>query len=90
MNIIEELWYGKINPSEELGKGEEYHQLQNQLIIDERDLKKLLSKNALKAFEQYDSTNAALSSQMSRDAFELGFNLAASIFVKLTDNDLCL
>lgn len=76
MKILEEFWYGNIQPSEKtIPQGGRHAKLLNLLVQNENNLTALLSDEAKELFDKFKDAQDELSSMSQCDAFVLGFRL---------------
>ena len=86
MNILEELWYGRINPSQRTQPDDKSSSdLTNQIIDKEDELAPLLSDDAKEILEQMRDKQLDLSTSNERKAFISGFRLGARIMLEVMD-----
>lgn len=76
MSILEELWYGNINPSEdkEISDGEK--KLVELMARHQEYLTSILKDKELDAFKKYVECCEEYTSLVECQAFKIGFNLA--------------
>lgn len=83
MSILQELWYGNINPSED-----------KEVLYDEKELVELMARNQeyltskhkdneLDEFKKYVECIDEYTSLVECQAFEIGFKLAARLLSEL-------
>ena len=86
MNILEELWYGRINPSQRTQPDDQsVSKLTEQIVEKEDELAALLSDEAKKILDQMRDTQLDLSTSNERKAFISGFTLGARIMLEVMD-----
>lgn len=87
MNILHELWYGNIYPSERpIKKGSEYAEALRKMVDEKETLLPNLSPELQKAIEKLLDVQMEAAVIAERDAFVMGFRLAVQILVDgLTD-----
>ena len=84
MNILEELWYGRINPSQRTQPDDKSaSELTNQIVDKEDELAPLLSDEAKEILEQMRDKQLDLLTANERKAFILGFRLDARIMLEV-------
>ena len=86
MNILEELWYGRINPSQRTQPDDKSaSELTEQIVEKEDELAPLLSDEANEILEQMREKQLDLSTANERKAFISGFRLGARIMLEVMD-----
>ena len=87
MNILHELWYGNIYPSERpIMKDNEYAQALHKVADEKDSLLPSLSSELQKGIEKLLDVQMEAAVIAERDAFVMGFRLAVQILVdSLTD-----
>ena len=86
MNILEELWYGRINPSLRTQPDDKLaSELTEQIVEKEEELDALLSDEAKKILDQMRDTQLDLLTSNERKAFISGFRLGARIMLEVMD-----
>ena len=86
MNILEELWYGRINPSQRTQPDDKLaSELTEQIVEKEEELDALLSDEAKKILDQMRDTQLDLLTSNERKAFISGFRLGARIMLEVMD-----
>ena len=86
MNILEELWYGRINPSQRTQLDDKSaSELTEQIVEKEDELAPLLSDEAKEILEQMREKQLDLSTSNERKAFISGFRLGARIMLEVMD-----
>ena len=87
MHILEELWYGNIYPNERsFRKDSEYAQALRKVVEEKECLLPNLAPELRKAVETLMDVQLEAAAIAERDAFVMGFRLAAQIIVdSLTD-----
>ena len=87
MNILEELWYGRINPSQRTQlDGKSDSDLTEQIVEKEDELATLLSDEAKEILDQMRDKQLDLSTSNERKAFISGFRLGARIMLEVMDD----
>lgn len=83
-NIIEELWYGNIDP---LNGGiftfPEMKELIQYIARHRKDLEKTLTDEQKEVFEKFDDCNSALNRLSETSIFECGFKHAARLILSV-------
>ena len=86
VKILEELWYGRINPSQRTQPDDKSDsELTEQIVEKEDELAALLSDEAKKILEQMTEKQLDLSTSNERKAFISGFKLGAKIMLEIMD-----
>ena len=86
MNILEELWYGRINPSQRMQPDDKSAgELTEQIVEKEDELSALLSDEAKEILSQMTDQQLDLSTSNERKAFISGFRLGARIMLEVMD-----
>ena len=80
MNILEELYYGNINPHE---SGKAYKKLVELIFRNEKELEKSLNKSQKEIFEKFKDCESELFGNYNRDAFIEGFTLGGRIMLEV-------
>ena len=84
MSILEELWYGRINPSQRTQPDDKSaSELTEQIVEKEDDLAPLLSHEAKEILDQMREKQLDLSTSNERKAFISGFRLGARIMLEV-------
>ena len=86
MRILEELWYGRINPSQRMQPDDKSDsELTEQIVEKEDELAALLPDEAKEILEQMREKQLDLSTANERKAFISGFKLGARIMLEVMD-----
>ena len=86
MKILEELWYGRINPSQRTQPDDKsISELTEQIVEKEDELAALLSDEAKEILEQIREKQLDLSTSNEKKAFVSGFKLGARIILEVMD-----
>ena len=86
MKILEELWYGRINPSQRLQSNDKStSDLTEQIVEKEDELAALLSDEAKEILNQMTDQQLDLSTLNERKAFISGFRLGARMMLEIMD-----
>ena len=86
MKILEELWYGRINPSQRTQPdNKSASELTEQIVEKEDELAALLSDEAKEILDQMRDGQLDLSVSNERKAFISGFRLGAKIMLEIMD-----
>ena len=89
MNILEDLYYGNINPCErEFKKGNTYSQLLGYIVRHQQDLLNLMNDEEKEIFEKFTECNNEMHSMTEREAFVSGFTLGARIIIEVMNTEL--
>ena len=88
MNILEELWYGNVHPSElNIKKHSPYKELLALMIRHQDDLLSRLNDEEKEIFEKYADAASEMYSHTNIAAFISGFTLGAKIMVEVLKSD---
>lgn len=83
-NILEELWYGNLNPIEEyLESKEEFSAIMECLCKYQKDFKATLSDEQKAMFEKLDGCSNELEDMNQREIFAYGFRFGAKIAIEV-------
>lgn len=82
MSILQELWYGNINPSEDRDISDEEKKLVELKARHQAYLTSNLKENELDAFQKYVECCDEYTSLVECQAFEIGFKLALKILTE--------
>ncbi len=82
MSILEELWYGNINPSEERDVSGEEKELIELMARHQEYLASKLKDKELDAFKKYIECCEEYTSLVECQAFEFGFKLAVKLLTE--------
>ena len=84
MKILEEFWYGRINPSQRTQPDDKSaSELTEQIVEKEDELAALLSDEAKEILDQMRDKQLDLSTSNERKAFISGFRLGARIMLEV-------
>ena len=84
MKILEELWYGRINPCQRTQPDDKSaSELTKQIVEKEDELVALLSNEAKEILDQMRDKQLDLSTSNERKAFISGFRLGARIMLEV-------
>lgn len=82
-NIIEELWYGNIDPlNGGLFKSAEMKELIQYIARHRDDLEKTLTDEQKEIFGKFDDCNSELNRLSETSIFECGFKLGARLLIE--------
>ncbi len=74
MKILEELWYGNINPNEpDVKPGSQLHKLSTLIVRNEENLLPMLSVQAKETYEKLRDCQSELHGLIECEAFCIGF-----------------
>lgn len=82
MSILEELWYGNINPCEDRDISNEEKKLLELMARHQEYLTSKLKGEELDSFQKYIECNDEYTSLIECRAFEIGFKIAVELLVK--------
>ena len=90
MKILEELWYGNINPNErDVKPGSRLHKLGALIVRHEENLLPMLSEQAKDIYEKLWDCQSELHGINECEAFCIGFRLGARItYEAMEGNDI--
>lgn len=84
MGILEELWYGKINPCERIiTPNSEQYRLVKLIVQHEEEMLPTLSEQAKEAYEKLRECRSELTSLIECEAFISGFRLGSKIMIEV-------
>ena len=82
MSMLQELWFGNVNPSEDKAITDEEQRLVELIAIHQEKLLSTLSNDDLDTFKKFIECSEEYSSLTEAQAFEIGFNLAVKILTE--------
>ena len=82
MSILEELWYGNINPSEDKEVSDDEKELVELMARHQEYLTSKLKDKDLDAFKKYIECVDECTSMVECQAFEIGFKLAVRLLTE--------
>ena len=82
MSILEELWYGNINPSEDRDISDEEKKLVELMARHQEYLTSKLKGKELDEYKKYVECVDEYTSLVESQAFEIGFKIAVELLVK--------
>lgn len=87
MNILEELWYGNIDPMEAVGCGGSYYkELMGLMARNRKKIAATLSEDMQEVLETYDDNIREMDSIAEKEAFIYSFRLGMQLAAEsLTD-----
>lgn len=86
MNILENLYYGNINPHERyIKQGSKVDKLVKLICKNEEDLNNSLTEKQKEIFEKFKDSTNELSAITEKDSFCSGFILATRIMMQVAE-----
>lgn len=82
MSILQELWYGNINPSEDKEVSDEEKKLVELMARHQEYLTSTLKDKELEEFKKYIECCDEYTSLVESQAFEIGFKLAVRLITE--------
>jgi hypothetical protein len=82
MTMLQELWYGNINPSDDRDISDEEKKLVELMARHQEYLTSKLNDKELDAFKKYVECTDERTSLVECQAFEIGFKLALKILTQ--------
>lgn len=82
MSMLEELWYGNINPSEDKLVSDEEKKLIELMARHQEYMQSILKDKELDEFKKYVECVDEYTSQVECQAFEIGFKLAVRLLTE--------
>lgn len=82
MSILQELWYGNINPNEDKIITDEEKKLVELMAKHQEQLSSSLRTNELDSFNKYVECSVEYASLIEAQAFEIGFKLAIGMLME--------
>mgnify|MGYP003546094754 FL=1 len=82
MSMLQELWFGNVNPSEDKAITDEEQRLVELMTIHQEKLLSTLSNDDLDSFKKFIECSEEYSSLIEAQAFEIGFSLAVKILTE--------
>lgn len=82
MSILQELWYGNINPSEDKEISDEEKKLVELMARHQEYLTSTLNNKELDEFQKYIECANEYTSLVEYQAFEIGFKLAVKLLTE--------
>lgn len=83
MSMLQELWYGNINPSEDKEVSDDEKELVELMARHQEYLMSKLKEKELDAFKKYVECCEEYTSLVECQAFEIGFKLAVRLLTEL-------
>lgn len=89
MTVLEDLWYGNINPHEEFLNHNRQHKRLLSLVCRNRDeLSNTLTERQIESLDKYDATVNEMHSLSEQSAFRYGFSLGVRLMMESISIDL--
>ena len=82
MSILQELWYGNINPSEDKEVSDEEKKLVELMARHQEYMQSILKDKELDEFKKYVECVDEYTSLIECQAFEIGFKLAVRLLTE--------
>lgn len=82
MSILQELWYGNINPSEDKEVSDDEKELVELMARHQEYLTSTLKDKELEEFKKYIECCDEYTSLVESQAFEIGFKLAVRLITE--------
>lgn len=82
MSILQELWYGNINPSEDKEVSNDEKELVELMARHQEYLISKLNDKELDELKKYTECSEKYTSLVECQAFEIGFKLAARLLIE--------
>ena len=80
MNVLEELWYGNIDPMEAVGSGGSYYkELMGLMARNREKIAATLSEEMQEVLETYDDNIREMDAIAEKEAFIYGFRLGMQL-----------
>ena len=87
--MIDELWYGNIQPAEETTPTAEMRDVSRYISQQTEKLREMLSDDGKALLEKLADNFCESSSLLAREAFRHGFKLGANLMIEIrTDKDI--
>jgi hypothetical protein len=87
MNILEELWYGNINPCEfDISKGGELDKILKEIIHNEKQLDNTFTDEQKQMLDTLKTSQLKFNSLTKCQVFIKGFKLGVKIMLECLDN----
>lgn len=84
MTVLENLWYGNVNPHEEiLTENKRYKHLLSLMGRNRDELSETLTDKQLEALEKYDATVNEMHSLAEVETFSYGFRLGIRLMIEV-------
>ena len=86
MGVINELWYGNIEPQDRtIPRDKEYKQLLNKICKYEEQFRGIFSPEQQKDFEDYENATISVTAISEEAAFVYGFRLGARMMMEVLE-----
>lgn len=85
MKILEELWYGNIDPRQQKDSTSRHKNLMHLVTVNEKKLLALLSDEAKEIYERLTDCQKELNDLEQCEMFIRGFKLGAQIMIEVTE-----
>ena len=82
MSMLQELWFGNVNPSEDKAITDEEQRLVELMAMHQEKLMSSLSNDDLDSFTKFIECSDEYSMLIEAQAFKIGFNLAVKILTE--------
>ena len=84
MGVINELWYGNIEPQDRtIPRDKDYKQLLKRICDYEEQFRGIFSPEQQKAFEDYENATISVTAISEEASFVEGFRLGAKIMLEV-------
>ena len=84
MKILEELWYGNINPhGRDIKKDSRWERALSLIVKNDDELRAMLSDIQKEQYEKVHDCQNELTDLLEREAFTEGFSLAVKIMIEV-------
>ena len=83
MSMLQELWFGNVNPSEDKVITDEEQRLVELMAMHQEKLMSSLSNDDLDSFKKFIECSEEYSSLTEAQAFEIGFKLGVKFFEEI-------
>ena len=84
MGVINELWYGNIEPQDRtIPRDKEYKQLLNKICKYEEQFRGIFSPEQQKDFEDYENATISVTAICEEASFVVGFRLGAKMMLEV-------
>lgn len=83
MSMLQELWFGNVNPSEDKAITDEEQRLVELMAMHQEKLMSSLSNDDFDSFKKFVECSEEYSSLIEAQAFEIGFKLSVKFFEEI-------
>lgn len=83
MSMLQELWFGNVNPSEDKAITDKEQRLVELMDRQQEKLLSTLSNDDLDSFKKFIECSEEYSSLIEAQAFEIGFKLGVKFFEEM-------